>query len=93
MADFEKMKALLKKALDEMTPEDIEKYFPPDKTPKGWVSIEEHLPRFYACDILKGYSEFKIKFWDGRVSTSRVSDHNAWYYEVKEAGVTHWFND
>lgn len=64
-----------------------------DKRPKGWLSIEEHLPMMYAKDIMQGYSEFKIKYADGKEGVARVSDHNIWYYHAKEAGVTHWFNE
>lgn len=51
----------LNKALSELTPQDIAKYFPPDTRPKGWLSIEEHLPMMYAIDIQQGYSVFKVR--------------------------------
>lgn len=47
---------LLQKFLDETPHEEIEKMFPPDTTPKGWLSIEEHLPGWLAKDVMQGYS-------------------------------------
>ena len=64
-----------------------------DKKPKGWLSIEEHIPMMFARDIMEGYSEFKVKYSDGREDVSRVSDGNTWYYYAKEEGLTHWFNE
>ena len=42
--DLEKMSQKLGEALANMTQEEIDKYFPPDTRPKGWLSIEEYLP-------------------------------------------------
>ena len=78
----------LKKALDDMTPEEWDKYFPKDTTPKGWISIEDSLPMMYAIDIGKGYTEYKVKYQDGTEDISFVSDHNVWYYVAKESGIT-----
>ena len=88
----------LKKYLDSKTPEELEKewdeMFPPENDPpKGWVYIEDRLPQMYAIDIMKGYSEFKVKYADGKEDITWVSDHNVWYYAAKDAGITHWFND
>ena len=91
--DLDKMAKQLEKALKNLTQEDIDKYFPDRKVPKGWVSIEEHLPMWYAIDVAQGYSEYKIKYADGKEDTTRVTDHSLWYYEAKERGVTHWWND
>ena len=63
-----------------------------DKRPKGWLSIEEHLPMMYAIDITEGYSVFKVRYADGKEGTTKVSDHNTWYYRAKDEGITHWFN-
>ncbi len=63
-----------------------------DETPKGWLSIEEHLPKFIAKDIMQGYSIYTVKDKDGNEFESPVSDHRAWYYRAKEDGITHWFN-
>lgn len=82
---------------ESLTEEDIkrlkEKYFPDSDIPKGcWINIEDHLPFMRIADMEKGYTEYLIKFEDGTEGSSKVSDHNVWYYEAKEAGVTHWFN-
>lgn len=69
-----------------------EKYFT-DKRPKGWLSIEEHLPMMKAIDIGEGYSVFKVRDVNGLEFESRVSDHLIWYHYAKEYGITHWFND
>ena len=83
----------LKESLDKITPEEREKYFPKDTTPKGWISIEDYLPKCLAIDFIsKGYSEYQVKFEDGREDISWVSDHNVWYYDAKLLGITHWLN-
>ena len=87
------MRKELKKALKNITPEEIEKFFPKDTRPTGWISIEDSLPEMYAIDIMKGYSEYKVKYADNTESTTRVADHNTWYYDAKEAGITHWWHD
>jgi hypothetical protein len=63
-----------------------------DNTPKGWLSIEDHLPKMFARDIMQGYSVYKVRDKDGNEFESGVSDHNIWYYDAKEAGITHWLN-
>lgn len=87
------IKKAIKKAISEMTDEEIEKYFPTDTTPKGWVSIEDELPQWMAKDVAQGYSVYKVKDKGGNESEARVTDHHAWYYMAKEAGITHWWND
>jgi hypothetical protein len=89
MSEFKKQ---IKEAIDKLTPEEIKEFFPEDNIPKGWVSIEEHLPNLLACDISQGYSEYKVKFKDGSEDISFVSDHIIWYHEAKHIGITHWFN-
>ena len=91
--DFEKASKILRESLENMTPKDIEKYFPKDTKPKGWLNIEEHLPMFMAVDIEKGCSVYTVKFADGTIGQSGVADHNTWYYEAKNAGITHWYNE
>ena len=92
--DFDKISKALDKALSEITPEEIEKYFPKDTRPKGWISIEDSLPYCSAIDFFeKGYSVYKVKNKDGVEGESGVADHNTWYYRAKEAGITHWWND
>jgi len=85
----------LKEILDNMTPEEIEetREFFRDDTPKGWLSIEDHLPQFLAKDIMQGYSIYKVRYADGHEDETCVSDHNMWYYLAKDEGVVEWFND
>ena len=91
--DYKGLSKKFKEALDKITPEDIEKYFPEDKTPKGWLSIEEHLPQLMVEDFInKGYSTYKVKDKDGNEFESDVTDHHMWYYMAKDVGITHWFN-
>lgn len=91
------MKKNFKKALDlikDISDEDIAKYFPKDTTPKGWISIEDYLPKCLAMDfITQGYSVYKVRNEIGEESLSRVADHDTWYYRVKEDGITHWLNE
>jgi hypothetical protein len=96
MAKETKMVKALREHLESLTPEQIEeireKYFT-DKRPKGWLSIEEHLPMMFAIDIVRGYSVFKVKDKDGNEFESAVADHNIWYYRAKDEGITHWLNE
>ena len=73
---------------------DLEKKYFSNDTPKGWVDVNDYLPKFRAIDILKGSSEYRVKDKDGNEFISNVSDHNMWYYyEAKELNITHWFNN
>ena len=81
---------------DNLTEEDIERikqeYFPEPTIPKGWVSIEDHLPQFLAKDIEIGHSTYKVKSEEEEYYMC-VVDPNIFYHEAKESGVTHWFNN
>lgn len=90
--DLEEISRKLDDTLANMTQEEIDKYFPPDTRPKGWLSIEEYLPMMNAIDIMQGYTLYKVKDKDDNEFESAVSDHNVWYYMAKEAGITHWWN-
>lgn len=85
----------LKKHLDSLSEEELEKVreFFRDDTPKGWLSIEEHLPMWKMDDIEQGYSVYKVRDKDGNEFETAVTDHHIWYYEAKENGVTHWLNN
>lgn len=63
-----------------------------DKRPTGWLKIDDHLPYMSAIDMFSGGTTFNVRYEDGSESTSTVMDHNIWYYEAKEAGITHWLN-
>ena len=91
--DIRSMSEKFKEILDNITDEELNEAFPPDTTPKGWLSIEDHLPMFMGNDIMRGYSEYKVKDKDGKEFKTCVTDHMIWYYEAKEIGITHWFND
>lgn len=94
MSLAEKMREYLDSKTDEELSKEWDEMFPPENDPpKGWVSIEDHLPEMYAIDIMKGYSKFKVKYADGHEDIARVGDHNVWYYIAKESGITHWFNE
>ena len=81
-------------SIKDLTPEEIEKYFPNrEETPKGWISIEDSLPGFMACDIFQGYSVYIVKDIDGNEFESCLSDPNMWYHTMKENNITHWLND
>jgi len=90
---FRKMRKALRGHLKKMTQEEIDEFFPKDTRPKGWLSIEEHLPMMMALDIMKGFTEYKVKYGDGKEDITCVSDHNTWYYYAKEMGITHWWNE
>ena len=90
--DLEEMKKKIDEFLANITQEEINKYFPPDTRPKGWLSIEEYLPMMCAIDIVHGYTLYKVKDKNGNEFESAVSDHNNWYYYAKEEGITHWWN-
>lgn len=93
MLDFEKMRKTLADSLKNLSAEDLEKYFPKDTRPKGWLSIDDHLPMMYASDIRKGYSEFKVKYENGEIGDTIVCDHNTWKYYAIQNKITHWYNE
>lgn len=67
-----------------------------DKTPKGWISIEDELPMVTCGDVLKHNALIKfIKVKNDKEEEfeSQVGDHNTWYYHAKENGITHWWHD
>ena len=68
----------LRESLANISQEEVDKYFPKDAKPKGWISIEDHLPMMYAIDIMQGYTLYKVKDKDGNRFESAVSDHNVW---------------
>jgi len=84
------------KALSNITKEELEEYFKEleePEPPKGWVSIEEYLPKCLAIDFVKqGYSTYKVMDKNGNEFESFVCDHSIWYYTAKDAGITHWWN-
>ena len=97
---YDNMVENLRKMLDNMSEKEKEeikaKYFPEDTTPKGWLSIEDHLPMVTMGDIEKNDGIFKIvkvKDKDGNEFGSRVGDHHIWYYMAKDGGITHWYNE
>lgn len=81
--------------LTEKEKEELQEYFKGDSEdiPKGWVSIEDHLPKMYAVDIEKGYTSYKVKHKNGTTGSTCVSDHNTWYRYAKQVDITHWWND
>ena len=93
--NFKEMEKKLDEVLENMTDEEIEKYFPKSKTPKGWVSIEDELPQCMAMDfITQGYSEYRVKDKDRNEFITRVTDHMVWYHMIaKQNNITHWFNE
>jgi hypothetical protein len=73
--------------------EEVEKLLNWDvNIPKGWVSIEDHLPMMLAKDLFTG-TAYKVKDKDEKEFVSIVGDHSVWYYEAKELGITHWWNE
>lgn len=73
----------IKTELDETPFEDI---------PKGWISIESHLPMFLADDIFKGGTTYKVKDIDGNEFEAIVSDQHVFYQIAKNSNITHWLN-
>lgn len=63
------------------------------KIPKGWISIEDHLPVFLTKDVVKGGSTYLVMDKDGNTFKSTVSNSNMWYHLAKETNITHWYND
>jgi len=87
--DLEKFRIVL----NNITTEEMEYYFPADTTPKGWISIEDHLPTFKAKDIIEGCTYYKVKFDNDAEGVSCVADHYTWYYYAKSVHITHWWNE
>lgn len=93
MMNVDKLKEYLDSKTNEELKEEWDEMFPPENDPpKGWVSIEEHLPKWLAIDVAIGCSTYKVKYKDGTEGTADVSDHDVWYYIAKKDGITHWWN-
>lgn len=94
---MESMVEKLRNFLENLTPEELEQhrieFFPESTTPKGWVSIDDELPMMTASDKMQGYTKYTVKYADGSYGITGVSDHNTWYYDAKESGITHWWNE
>jgi len=94
--DYKRLEKRFDAALAKLTKEDINKWLDENKepeVPKGWVSIEEHLPMCMAMDfVAQGYSVYRVMDKWGNEFDTRVCDHNIWYYDAKSAGITHWWN-
>lgn len=63
--------------------------------PKGWVSIEDHLPMWCigeAVEDMFNGTTYTVRDKDGYEFKTKVLDHNSWYYRAKAEGVTHWLN-
>lgn len=88
------MSERIDKHLSTLSKEDIEKLFPPDTRPLGWVSLEtkEHLPQCLARDFLNGGTPIVVKTAEGKMYLTHVGDPLMWYYDVKHFGATHYFN-
>lgn len=87
----------LKNHLNSLSEDELEKMREDFKSqeesiPNGWLDIELYLPQMLAKDIVHGYSTYKVMNVDGEIFETIVSDHNAWYYQAKKQGITHWFN-
>lgn len=86
----------LEALIDNMTPEEKARHeylLKSSEKPKGWLSIEEHLPVWKAKDFEKGYTTVRVRYSTGRSGYSQCTDHNMWYHIMKDSGVTHWWND
>jgi len=93
MKSTQDLKDEIKERIKNMSKEDMEKYFPKDTRPKGWLNIDDYLPYMNAMDLFKGGTTYKVKYKDGELGTTLVSDHNMWKYEAIEIGITHWWNE
>jgi hypothetical protein len=71
---------------------EFEKFFK-SRLPKGWISIEQHLPIWLPKDVLKGFSSYMVKNHLGQVFQSKVTDHNLWKLTAIKNNITHWYND
>ncbi len=93
--DYDKMtrdfEAFLDSPEGKQSIKDFAKTLPPPP-PKGWLSIEEHLPMWMGRDFCKGYSAYTARDKEGILYFTHVSDHNTWYYMAKEQGIIEWYN-
>lgn len=70
----------------------VNTHFPVDNKKKGWINIDDCLPKMLAQDVERGYSIFTVKNEEGIQFESNVSDHYLWYHTAKQQGITHWLN-
>lgn len=55
-----------------------------------WIDIEKEVPKWKGRDIVKGYTDVEVKTATGETWLDGVTDHQTWYYYMKEQEVTHW---
>jgi hypothetical protein len=55
-----------------------------------WIDIEKELPKWMSRDIGQGYTGVEVLDDHGETWIDGVTDHQTWYYLMKELGVTHW---
>ena len=80
----------LGRVINEVTPEN--EWVFTDGIPKGWVSIEDDLPVCCGLDFPYG-TKYKVRNEVGEESYSYVLDHDLWYYDAVDLGITHWYHD
>lgn len=83
----------LREKLENITEDDFKEYFRnKPKIPKGWVSIDDHLPKWLAIDLERGYSSYKVRDINGNEFKTTVTDHSLWEVQAREMNITHWLN-
>lgn len=84
----------VKKLIEELSEEELKYFFTFSSLPKGWISVEDHLPQWLAEDVKQGYSVYKVKNSNGEEFETTVADHTYWYYIIAiPQKITHWYND
>ena len=90
----------LQAKINSITPEEMQEWHeeyerknPPP--PKGWISIEDHLPQILVKDFIEGRPTiYKVKDKNGKeFEIGQGGDALVWKYMYAEPlGITHWFN-
>lgn len=86
----------LDRIIKQITLQDYQLFTKKEKEiPKGWVSIEKHLPVCSTIDFLKKeYTPYKVKDKNGDIFECGVGEDSlVWYSDVKTIGVEYWWND
>jgi hypothetical protein len=84
-------------ALEKLSPEELDELWKRSgdpEIPKGWVSVNDHLPKWLSGDVEKGFTTYKVRDKDGNEFESDVVDHQVWWHrDAIPMNITHWWKD
>lgn len=74
---------------------EIDKMYPSEEVPKGWVKFNEHYPSFDTVEfVISRVLNLKVRDSSGREFYTQISDVLSWFELVKPSqDIVEWFNE